>query len=222
MNGVGPIVKRAIDVIFSAMVLLILLPVMAVVVVAIRLTMGRPVLFRQIRPGYRAKPFTLYKFRTMREAYNNDGTLKLDAERLTPLGRFLRKTSLDELPQLWIVIRGDLSLVGPRPLLVEYLPRYTPDQARRHEVRPGITGLAQVSGRNALKFSERLRYDLEYVDSWCLWLDVRIIVQSVYLVLFCRLDDGAGQDVSVVDDIGLSSLRPEKITKPARAAEERP
>ena len=129
---------------------------------------------------------------------------------------------MDELPQLWNVIRGDLSLVGPRPLLMEYLPRYTPDQARRHEVRPGITGLAQVRGRNALKFSERLRYDLEYVDSWCLWLDVRIIVQSVYLVLFCRLDDGAGQDVSVVDDIGLSSLRPEKITKPARAAEERP
>ncbi len=222
MNGVGPILKRAIDVIFSAMVLLIFLPVMAVVVLTIRLRMDRPMFFRQVRPGYRMKPFVLYKFRTMREVYNTDGTPRPDAERLTSLGRLLRRTSLDELPQLWNVLRGDLSLVGPRPLLMEYLPRYTPDQARRHDVRPGITGLAQVRGRNALKLSERLRYDLEYVDGWCLWLDVRIIVQSVYLVLFCRLDDGAGQDVSVVDDIGLSSLRPEKITKPARAAEERP
>ena len=180
MSGVGAIVKRAIDVIFSAMALLILFPVMAVVTVTIRLTMGRPVLFRQVRPGYRTKPFTLYKFRTMREAYNNDGTLKLDAERLTPLGRFLRKTSLDELPQLWNVLRGDMSLVGPRPLLMQYLPYYTDRERMRHLVRPGITGLAQVSGRNRLPWNERLELDVRYVEEFCLLMDAKIILKTLW------------------------------------------
>ena len=155
MNGVEPILKRAIDVIFSAMVLLILLPVMAVVAVTIRLTMGRPVLFRQIRPGYRAKPFTLYKFRTMREAYNNDGTLKLDAERLTPLGRFLRKTSFDELPQLWNVLCGDLSLVGPVRCLWSTSTLH-PRAGQTPRGKPGITGLAQVKGETQLAGSRNL------------------------------------------------------------------
>ena len=179
MNCVGPTVKRAIDVILSAMVLLILLPVMAVVVVTIRLTMGRPVLFRQIRPGYRAKPFTLYKFRTMREAHHSDGTPLHDSERLTRWGRILRKSSLDELPQLWNVLKGDMSLVGPRPLLMSYLSAYSEEQMRRHSVRPGITGLAQVSGRQDIPFSRRLELDVQYVDSWTMHLDVWILIQTL-------------------------------------------
>ncbi len=183
MNDVGPIVKRAIDVIFSAMVVLIFLPVMAVVVVTIRLTMGRPVFFRQHRPGYRMKPFVLYKFRTMREAYNADGTSRPDAERLTRFGRFLRRTSLDELPQLWNILRGDLSLVGPRPLLMQYLPLYTPGQARRHDVRPGITGWAQVNGRNAIGWEQKLDLDTWYVDHSTLGLDIKILAMTVLKVL---------------------------------------
>jgi len=182
MNGVRPVIKRAIDVIFSAMSLLILLPVMAVVWVAIRLTMGRPVFFRQHRPGYRMKPFVLFKFRTMREVYNADGTPRPDAERLTRLGRLLRHTSLDELPQLWNVLRGDLSLVGPRPLLIQYLALYTPEQARRHDVRPGITGWAQVHGRNAISWEDKFSYDVWYVDHWSLWLDLKILILTLVKV----------------------------------------
>jgi len=182
MNGVGPTVKRAIDVIFSAMALLIFLPVMAAVVVAIRLTMGRPVFFRQHRPGYRMKPFVLYKFRTMREAYNADGTPRPDADRLTRLGRLLRRTSLDELPQLWNVLRGDLSLVGPRPLLIQYLALYTPEQARRHDAKPGITGWAQVNGRNAISWEDKFSYDVWYADHWSLWLDLKILILTLIKV----------------------------------------
>jgi lipopolysaccharide/colanic/teichoic acid biosynthesis glycosyltransferase len=184
MSGVGVVVKRAIDVIFSSMGLLILSPVMAVVAVTIRLTMGRPVLFRQIRPGYRAKPFTLYKFRTMREAYNDvDGLPQSDAVRLTRLGRLLRRASLDELPQLWNVLKGDMSLVGPRPLLMRYLPYYTDRERMRHLVRPGITGLAQVSGRNRLPWNERLELDVRYVEEFCLLLDAKILWKTLWKVL---------------------------------------
>ena len=182
MNGVRPIAKRGIDVIFSLTALLILLPVMAVVVVAIRLTMGRPVFFRQLRPGYRKKPFVLYKFRTMREAHNADGAPRPDAERLTRLGQLLRHTSLDELPQLWNVLRGDLSLVGPRPLLMHYLPLYTPEQARRHDVKPGITGWAQVNGRNAISWEDKFSYDVWYVEHWSLWLDLKILILTLIKV----------------------------------------
>jgi len=153
---------------------------------AICLARGHPLLFRQIRVGFSSTPFTLYKFRTMRGAHGIHGQLLPDAERLTGLGRLLRTTSLDELPQLWNVVRGDLSLVGPRPLLIEYLPLYTPEQARRHEVRPGIKGWAQVNGRNALGWDERFRYDVWYVDHWSHGLDVRILLRTVIKVIRCE------------------------------------
>ena len=155
--------------------------------------MGRPVFFRQIRPGYRTKPFTLYKFRTMREAYDADGTPRPDAERLTRLGRLLRHTSLDELPQLWNVLRGDLSLVGPRPLLMQYLPLYTPEQARRHDVRPGITGWAQVNGRNAIGWEQKFDLDTWYVDHWTLGLDIKILAMTVIKVLNMEGISGKGE-----------------------------
>jgi len=195
-------VKRAMDVIVSAMVLLVSAPVMALVALAIRLVMGRPVLFRQTRPGYRAKPFTLYKFRTMRDAYYLDGTQRPDAERLTRLGRFLRKTSLDELPQFWNVLKGDMSVVGPRPLLMDYVSAYTLEQMRRYSVKPGITGLAQVSGRQNIPFSKRLELDVQYVDNWSLGFDFRIFLQTFVIVL-TSTGVKPGQDVRDVDDVGL-------------------
>jgi lipopolysaccharide/colanic/teichoic acid biosynthesis glycosyltransferase len=175
--------KRIIDVLAAAAGLVVLAPVLAAVALLIRLRMGGPVLFRQARPGLRGRPFVLYKFRTMREAVGPDGAPRPDAERLTALGRSLRRTSLDELPQLWNVLRGDLSLVGPRPLLAEYLPLYTPEQARRHEVRPGITGWAQVHGRNAIGWDEKFRRDVWYVDHWSLGLDAKILALTVVKVL---------------------------------------
>lgn len=145
--------------------------------------MGSPVVFRQTRPGLRGEPFTIYKFRTMRDVAGVNGTVLPDADRLTRLGRALRTTSLDELPELWNVLRGDMSLVGPRPLLLEHLPLYTPEQARRHEVRPGITGLAQVSGRNRLGWAERFALDVRYVDDRSLALDARILARTLVVAL---------------------------------------
>ncbi len=176
-------IKRLVDLIAALLILILFVPVMALVALAIRLTMGGPVLFRQVRPGYRMKPFTLYKFRTMREAYHPDGTPRPDAERLTRLGRLLRRASLDELPQLWNVFRGDLSLVGPRPLLMQYVPVYTPEQARRHDVKPGITGWAQVNGRNAISWEDKFSYDVWYVEHWSLWLDLKILILTLTKVL---------------------------------------
>jgi lipopolysaccharide/colanic/teichoic acid biosynthesis glycosyltransferase len=167
-------------------------PVIAVIAVAVLATMGRPVFFRQVRPGVGGKPFTVVKFRTMRNAVGRDGQPLADDERLTRLGAFLRKLSLDELPQLWNVLRGDLSLVGPRPLLMEYLPLYTPEQARRHEVRPGITGWAQVNGRNAINWEQKFALDVWYVDHWSLWLDLRILLRTVAKVLRREGISGAG------------------------------
>ena len=175
---------------------------MAVVWIVVAVGLGSPVLFRQRRPGLRGRPFTVLKFRTMTDACEPDGTLKPDIERLTPIGRFLRKSSLDELPQLWNVVRGDMSLVGPRPLLMEYLPNYTPEQARRHDVRPGITGWAQINGRNGVAFGDRLKLDVWYVDHWSLWLDARILTRTVLNVLRSsgvRLE----QTLEEIDDIGL-------------------
>lgn len=170
-------VKRAFDLGVGAVALAVAAMPMAAIAVAIRVSMGRPVLFAQRRPGRHGELFTLYKFRTMRTGSGPD------ADRLTRLGRFLRSMSLDELPELWNVLRGDMSLVGPRPLLVEYLDHYTPEQARRHDVRPGITGLAQVSGRNAATWEERLALDVRYVDERSMALDLRILGRTLRAVL---------------------------------------
>jgi lipopolysaccharide/colanic/teichoic acid biosynthesis glycosyltransferase len=169
------LIKRTLDVCVAALALAILAPVLAAIALAVRLRLGSPVLFRQERPGLGARPFTMVKFRTMLDGLDKDGVPLPDERRLTSFGRALRSTSLDELPELWNVLKGDMSLVGPRPLLMEYLPLYTPEQARRHEVRPGITGWAQVNGRNALSWEEKFRLDTWYVDNHGILLDIRIL-----------------------------------------------
>lgn len=175
--------KRLLDLAVAAAGLTLLLPLLVCIGLLILVFLGRPVLFRQQRPGLRAKPFLLCKFRTMNSRRGPDGNLLPDGERMTPLGRFLRAASLDELPQLWNVLRGEMSLVGPRPLLMEYLARYTPEQARRHEAVPGITGWTQVNGRNALDWDQKLALDVWYVDHRSLRLDFKILRMTVVRVL---------------------------------------
>jgi lipopolysaccharide/colanic/teichoic acid biosynthesis glycosyltransferase len=171
--------KRLMDITGALFGIVLLAPVMLGIALLVARKMGRPVLFSQTRPGVEGKPFKMYKFRTMTDACDENGNLLPDAERLTPLGRWLRSTSLDELPELFNVLKGDMSLVGPRPLLMEYLPLYTPEQFRRHEVKPGITGWAQVNGRNALSWEEKFRLDVWYVDNQSLWLDIRILLLTI-------------------------------------------
>jgi lipopolysaccharide/colanic/teichoic acid biosynthesis glycosyltransferase len=178
-EGVPP-GKRALDLVLTIVGGAVLLPFMLLIALAVYLTMGRPVLFRQRRPGLRGEPFDLYKFRTMRELKDEQGRMLPDSERLTKFGRFLRSLSLDELPELWNVLRGEMSLVGPRPLLMQYLERYTPEQARRHEVLPGITGWAQINGRNALTWEDKFRFDVWYVDKRSLWLDIKILFITLW------------------------------------------
>lgn len=174
--------KRFLDVVISAIALFVLFPVMIVIGSLLWLKMGWPPLFSQLRPGLGGKPFTMYKFRTMSAKRDGGGRLLPDADRLSPFGRFLRATSLDELPELWNVIKGEMSLVGPRPLLMEYLPLYSPEQARRHAVRPGITGWAQVNGRNALSWEEKFALDVWYVDNQCIALDLKILWKTLVAV----------------------------------------
>ena len=175
--------KRGLDVVVSALGLVLLSPVLGAVTLLVWLEMGRPILFRQQRPGYNSIPFFALKFRSMTDEWDEQGRLRPDGERITRLGAFLRRSSLDELAQLWNVLRGDMSLVGPRPLLLQYLDRYTPEQARRHSVRPGITGWAQVNGRNDLTWEQKLALDVWYVDHWSLSLDLRILAVTVWKVL---------------------------------------
>jgi sugar transferase EpsL len=175
--------KRGLDVAVSALGLVLLSPVLGAVSVLVWLAIGRPILFRQQRPGYKNVPFFALKFRSMTDQCDEQGQLLPDGERITRLGAFLRRSSLDELVQLWNVLRGDMSLVGPRPLLMHYLDRYTPEQARRHSVLPGITGWAQVNGRNDLPWEQKLALDVWYVDHWSLWLDLRILGLTVWKVL---------------------------------------
>ena len=170
--------KRLFDIAMASVMLLAAAPLLVVIAILIRIRMGSPVLFRQVRPGLHARPFEMIKFRTMLDATGPDGQPLPDGERLTPLGRFLRSTSLDELPELWNVLKGEMSLVGPRPLLMEYVPLYSPEQARRHEVRPGITGWAQVNGRNAIGWEEKLALDSWYVDHRTALLDLKILLQT--------------------------------------------
>ncbi len=175
--------KRALDLVLTLLAAPVLVPLGALVALLVRFTLGSPVIFRQQRPGLYGRPFTLYKFRTMTDQRDAQGNLLPDAQRLTRVGRFLRSTSLDELPEFWNVLKGDMSLVGPRPLLMEYLPYYTPEQFRRHEVKPGITGWAQVHGRNALTWEEKFALDVWYVDHVSFGLDVRILLRTLWAVL---------------------------------------
>lgn len=174
--------KRLFDILVSGIGLVLLSPLMLAVALLVRAKLGSPVLFRHRRPGLHGRLFTMLKFRTMTDAVGSDGALLPDAERLTPFGRFLRRTSLDELPELWNVLIGDMSLVGPRPLLIEYLPLYTPEQARRHDVRPGLTGWAQVNGRNALSWDEKFALDLWYVEHQSFALDLKILWRTIFKV----------------------------------------
>jgi lipopolysaccharide/colanic/teichoic acid biosynthesis glycosyltransferase len=175
--------KRLFDLMAATLALLLLALLLLALAWQIRRKLGSPVLFRQVRPGLHGQPFTMVKFRTMTDERGPDGALLPDAQRLTPFGHFLRASSLDELPELWNVLKGDMSLVGPRPLLMEYLPLYTHEQARRHQVRPGITGWAQVNGRNAISWEDKFKLDVWYVDNQSLWLDIKVLWLTVKKVL---------------------------------------
>ena len=183
--------ERISDIVVSILTLVLLSPLMLFVIAAIRIWLGTPVFFRQVRPGRYGHPFVMIKFRTMRDATGKDGLQLPDEVRLTRLGKFLRSTSLDELPELWNVLKGEMSLVGPRPLLMEYLPLYSREQARRHEVRPGVTGWAQINGRNAISWEQKFELDVWYVNHRSLWLDVKILWLTVLKVL---LREGVSQD----------------------------
>jgi len=183
--------KRLFDIAASAFGLLLLAPIIAIVAWQIRRKLGSPVLFRQVRPGLNGKPFEMIKFRTMRDAADLAGNPLPDSERMTPFGSFLRSSSLDELPELWNVLRGEMSLVGPRPLLMEYLPLYSPEQYRRHETRPGVTGWAQINGRNALSWDEKFKLDIWYVENRSFWLDLKIILLTIKKVV---VRDGISAD----------------------------
>jgi lipopolysaccharide/colanic/teichoic acid biosynthesis glycosyltransferase len=172
-------IKRLFDFIASVFGLLLLAPIIAIVAFLILQRLGSPILFRQVRPGKYGKPFEMIKFRTMRDAFDENGRPLSDTERITPFGRFLRSSSLDELPELWNVLKGDMSLVGPRPLLMQYLPLYSKEQSRRHDVRPGVTGWAQINGRNAISWEEKFALDVWYVDNRTLWLDIKILFMTL-------------------------------------------
>jgi len=175
--------KRLFDLVFSLLAIILLSPILLLIAILVRIFLGTPILFTQQRPGFEGRPFFIYKFRTMNDRRDSSGTLLPDARRLTPLGNFLRAFSLDELPELFNILRGEMSFVGPRPLLMQYLPLYSAEQARRHEVMPGLTGWAQVHGRNALTWPDKFKYDVWYVDHWSFWLDIRILLTTVWKVI---------------------------------------
>ena len=185
--------KRFLDFSIATIILIILSPLLLIASVLIRINMGKPILFRQMRPGKNEKIVTVYKFRTMRDTHDKNGKLLPDAERLTQLGKFIRTTSIDELPQMFNVLKGDMSLIGPRPLLVEYLPLYNARQRRRHEVRPGISGLAQVNGRNAISWEEKFEYDVQYVENFGFMMDLKIFFQTILNILKRKNISAAGE-----------------------------
>jgi len=186
-----PFSKRLFDFTLSFLALIIFSPIILATAILVCVFLGSPILFTQQRPGYKGRPFFIYKFRSMKHGFSEDGNLLTDAERLTRFGHLLRSLSLDELPELFNILRGEMSFVGPRPLLMEYLPLYSPEQARRHDVVPGLTGWAQVNGRNALDWSTRFKLDVWYVDNWSFWLDIRIILMTIWKV-FSR--EGVNQE----------------------------
>lgn len=204
--GFPALLKRLFDVVLAGAASVALMPVIAAVALVSRVTMGTPVLFRQVRPGKYGRPFTLLKFRTMADVRDANGVPLPDDERMIKVGRVIRATSLDELPQLWNVLRGDMSLVGPRPLLMQYLTRYTPEQARRHEVLPGVTGWAQVNGRNALNWDEKLALDVWYVDHWSLWLDAQIMLKTLWGVV-TRKGISNGQHATMPEFVGSAERK---------------
>lgn len=203
--------KRLFDIVISASALVVLAPVLLVTALLVRWRLGSPVLFAQQRPGWRGRIFTMWKFRTMSDAADAVGKPLTDAERLTPFGRRLRATSLDELPELWNILRGEMSVVGPRPLLIEYLACYSPEQARRHDVRPGLTGWAQINGRNALTWEEKFELDVWYVDHRSFWLDLKIVVLTVVQV-FRRDGISAAGEATMPRFTGVPSARGRKQT----------
>ena len=183
--------KRLFDLLFSLLALALFIPVIFIVALFVRIYLGSPVLFRQIRPGLYGKPFEMLKFRTMRDSFDLEGRPLPDSQRMTKLGSFLRSSSIDELPGLWNVVKGDMSLVGPRPLLMEYVPLYSPEQARRHAMRPGVSGWAQVNGRNAISWEEKFKLDVWYVDNRSFWLDIKVICLTLKKVI---VRDGISAD----------------------------
>jgi len=196
--------KKIFDFLLALLSIIIISPIFVLLIIAIFFIQGKPILFIQTRPGYKTKPFRIYKFRTMDDKYANDGNLLPDSERLTNLGKILRRYSLDEIPQLLNVLKGDLSFVGPRPLLMEYLPLYTKTQARRHEVKPGITGWAQVNGRNLLKWEERFKMDVWYVDHQSFWLDSRILILTLLYVI-------SGKGISQKGNVTMVKFQGSKV-----------
>jgi len=197
--------KRAFDIFVSATALVVLSPVFLILWGLIRWKLGSPCLFAQTRPGLKGKPFTIYKFRTMTTARNEAGELLSDAERLTKFGRFLRGSSFDELPELYNVLRGEMSIVGPRPLMMAYLDRYSTEQARRHDVRPGITGWAQINGRNDISWDDKFKLDVWYVDNWSFWLDIKIIALTIFKVL--KREGISAKDHTTVPEFMGSDLK---------------
>lgn len=198
--------KRTFDLTLIVISLPVLMPVIVLVAILVQLKFGKPIFFYQVRPGLFAKPFLMFKFRTMTDERNSVGVLLPDDVRLTQFGKFLRSTSLDELPGLWSVLTGDMSLVGPRPLLMQYLDRYSPEQARRHEVRPGITGWAQVNGRNAISWEDKFKLDVWYVDNQSIWLDIKILLLTVYKV-FKRSGISANDSATMPEFMGSATQR---------------
>ena len=191
--------KRVLDIAIASTALVLLSPVYALVAYKVKKNLGSPVLFRQVRPGLHGKPFEMIKFRTMKDAVDAQGNSLPDSERLTPFGKMLRATSLDEMPELWNVIKGDMSIVGPRPLLMEYLPLYNAEQAKRHDVRPGITGHAQVNGRNAISWEKKFELDTWYVEHQSLWLDFKIMLKTIQKVI-------AKDDISAEGEATMSKF----------------
>ena len=197
-------IKRLLDIIIASIALILLSPLYAYVAYKVKKNLGSPVLFRQVRPGLHGKPFEMIKFRTMKDATDAQGNPLPDSERLTPFGKMLRSTSLDEMPELWNVIKGDMSIVGPRPLLMEYLPLYNKEQAKRHDVRPGMTGHAQVNGRNAIGWEEKFKLDTWYVENRSLWLDFKIMLQTVKKVI-AKDDINEAGEVTMTKFTGTTS-----------------